>query len=137
MRWGSFAALYLATSPEVSLGEISRHLTPRLLSSLNDFRLSELSVSAEKILDCRDPASVGLSSEHLAHDTDYEASQALGAAAFAEGFEGLSSHRRPGSGTRSSSFRRIWGKGRGSKPSPAGARNSMSNAHKFTDGASS
>lgn len=85
----SFAALYLATRPETSLGEISRHLTPRLLSSLNDFRLSELSVAAEGILDCRDPTSVGLRPEHFAYDTDYEASQAIGAAAFASGFEGL------------------------------------------------
>ena len=37
------AATYLATAPEICLGEIYRHLTPELLPSLNDFRLSELS----------------------------------------------------------------------------------------------
>jgi RES domain-containing protein len=40
----SFPALYLATGPEVCLGEVYRHVTPKLLPSLNDYRLSELSV---------------------------------------------------------------------------------------------
>ena len=34
----TFPALYLATGPEVCLGEIYRHLTPELLPSPNDFR---------------------------------------------------------------------------------------------------
>ena len=41
---GSFPALYLATAPEICLGEVYRHITPELLPALNDFRLSELSV---------------------------------------------------------------------------------------------
>ena len=40
----SFPALYLATGPEVCLGEVYRHVTQKLLPSLNDYRLSELSV---------------------------------------------------------------------------------------------
>jgi hypothetical protein len=41
------------------------------------------------VLDCRDPATLGLRFDDLVHDTDYEATQAIGAAAFADGLEGL------------------------------------------------
>jgi RES domain-containing protein len=85
----AFSALYLATAPEICLGEVYRHVTPELLSSLNDFRLSELSVSLQELADCRDQASLGLSIGDLVHDTDYEATQALGAAANSRGLEGL------------------------------------------------
>jgi RES domain-containing protein len=85
----SFPALYLATSAEVCLGEVYRHVTPKLLPSLNDFRLSELSVRVEEVVDCREPAPLGLRFDDLVHDTDYEATQAIGAAAFADGLEGL------------------------------------------------
>lgn len=84
-----FPALYLATGPEVCLGEIQRHVTPKLLPLLNDFRLTELSVSVGEVADCRDPGWLGLSQEHLVHDTDYEATQAIGEAALAKGLEGL------------------------------------------------
>lgn len=84
-----FPALYLATAPEICLGEVYRHLTEELLSSLNDFRLSELSASLQAIADCRDPSTLGLSLEDLSHDTDYEATQSLGAAAESRGLEGL------------------------------------------------
>ena len=69
----TFPALYLATSPEGCLGEVYRHVTPKLLPSLNDYRLSELSVRVEAVLDCRDPAPLGLRFDDLVHDTDYEA----------------------------------------------------------------
>jgi RES domain-containing protein len=85
----SFPALYLATSLEVCLGEVYRHITPKLLPSLNDYRLSELSVRVRAVLDCRDPAHLGLPFDDLVHDTDYGATQAIGAAAFADGLEGL------------------------------------------------
>jgi RES domain-containing protein len=85
----NFPALYLATAPEICLGEVYRHVTPELLSSLNDFRLSELSVSLQELADCRGHEPLGLSTGDLVHDTDYEATQALGAAANCRGFEGL------------------------------------------------
>lgn len=85
----SFAALYLATALEICLGEIYRHVTPELLPSLNDYRISELSVRLEAVLDCRDPARLELILDRLVHDTDFEATQAIGAAAFAASFEGL------------------------------------------------
>ncbi len=84
-----FPALYLATAPEICLGEVYRHVTPELLPSLNDFRLSELSVSLHRVADCRDPSALGLTLDHLSHDTDYEATQSLGAAAHSLGLEGL------------------------------------------------
>ena len=85
----TFPALYLATGPEICLGEVYRHLTPELLPSLNDFRLSEISASLQEIADCRDPSALGLISGDLSHDTDYRATQALGAAANSLGLEGL------------------------------------------------
>jgi RES domain-containing protein len=85
----SFPALYLATGPEVCLGEVYRHVTPKLLPSLNDYRLSELSVRVGAVLDCRDPVPLGLRFDDLVHDTDYEATQEIGAAAFVDRLEGL------------------------------------------------
>lgn len=86
-----FPALYLATAPEVCLGEIYRHITPELLPSLNDFRLSELRAEIQRVADCREPSVLGLAPEDLSHDTDYRATQALGAAAGGDGdgVEGL------------------------------------------------
>ena len=84
-----FSALYLATSPEVCLGELYRHITPELLPSLNNYRLSKLFVRLMTVLDCRDPALLGLSLDDLVHDTDYEATQSIGAAAFARRAEGI------------------------------------------------
>ncbi|MBA2712170.1 MAG: RES family NAD+ phosphorylase [Rubrobacteraceae bacterium] len=84
----AFAALYLATAPEICLGEIYRHITPELLPSLNDFRLSELQANIQKVADCRDPSQLGLAPGDLSHDTDYRATQALGAAAAGSGLLG-------------------------------------------------
>ena len=85
----TFSALYLATAPEICLGEVYRHVKPELLPSLNDFRLSELSTSLQELADCRDQEPPGLSMGDLVHDTDYGATQALGAAANSRGLEGL------------------------------------------------
>lgn len=51
----AFSALYLSTGPEICLGEVYRHVNPELLGSLNNLRVSELSVRLTAILDCRDP----------------------------------------------------------------------------------
>ena len=85
----TFPALYLALGPENCLGEVYRHVTPEILPSLNDFRLSDLCVSLQQVVDCRDPSTLGLSPEDLSHDTDYRATQALGTAAYSVGLEGL------------------------------------------------
>lgn len=85
----SFSALYLATAPETCLAEIYRHITPNLLPALNDYRLSEIFVSLQGIVDCRDAKPLGLKNNHLIDDYDYEVTQALGAAALGLGVEGL------------------------------------------------
>lgn len=84
-----FPALYLATSPEICLGEMYRHVTPELLPSLNDYRLSELTVQLQAIVDCRDPNLLGLSFDDLIHDTEQDTTQSIGAAAFAKDLEGI------------------------------------------------
>lgn len=84
-----FGALYLALAPEICLGEIVRHVEPFGLVSLNGYRLSELSVRASRVADCRDHASLGLSLEDLMDDFDLSASRALGEAAFKGGLEGV------------------------------------------------
>lgn len=81
--------LYLALSPEVSLGEVLRHFTPELLPQLNEYRLSELDVELETVLDCRDPAAFGLSAEDLIRDFDFTMTQEIAAAAIAQGAEGI------------------------------------------------
>jgi len=84
-----WAALYLALSPEVSLGEVLRHFSPQLLPQLNEYRLSELEVELEAVLDCRDAAALGLSPEDLIRDYDFAITQEIAAAAIAQGAEGM------------------------------------------------
>jgi RES domain-containing protein len=84
-----WAALYLALSPEVSLGEVLRHFTPQLLPQLNEYRLSEIGVELEAILDCRDAEAFGLSPEELIRDYDFAMTQEIAAAAIAQGAGGI------------------------------------------------
>ena len=46
----TWPALYLALSAEVALGEILRHISPELLANLNEYRVSELEVEMENVL---------------------------------------------------------------------------------------
>lgn len=85
----AFSALYLSTGPEICLGEVYRHVTPELLPSLNNLRVSELSARLTAILDCRDPEFLGLRPEDLLHDNDVEVTRSIGTAAFAGGAEGI------------------------------------------------
>lgn len=84
-----WAALYLALSPEVSLGEVLRHFSPHLLPQLNEYRLSEIELELEAVLDCRDAAALGLSPEDLIRDYDFTITQEVAAAAIAQGAEGI------------------------------------------------
>lgn len=88
-RSGVWSALYLALSPESSLGEVIRHFTPQLLPQLNEYRLSEVDVELESILDCRYAAAFGLSPEDLTRDYDFAITQEIAAAAIAQGAEGI------------------------------------------------
>jgi RES domain-containing protein len=85
----TWPALYLALSPETALGELIRHVTPELLPHLNGYRISELAVELEAVVDCRDVALLGLQSAALVNDHDVELTQQIGAAIVATGHEGL------------------------------------------------
>ena len=85
----TWAALYLALSPEASLGEILRRLSPELLHHLNNYRLSELDVQLNAVLDCRDAEALGLTADDLLRGYDFTITQELGAAAVAVGAEGI------------------------------------------------
>ena len=85
----TWPALYLALRAETALGEIVRHITPELLDKLNDFRMSELEVELEAVLDCRDAAELGLSPEDLIRHYDFAITQEIAAAAIAQGAEGI------------------------------------------------
>lgn len=84
----AWAALYLALRVEVAVGEIVRHITPGLLRRLNDFRLSEIKVELGAVLDCRDPAALGLIAGDLIRDYDLDVTQELAGAAIARDTEG-------------------------------------------------
>lgn len=84
-----WAALYLALAPEVSLGEILRHISPDFLADLNDYRISELDVALESVLDLRDAAALGLDPDDLVHDYEFEITQELASAAIAREAEGI------------------------------------------------
>lgn len=86
----TFAALYLATRPEIAIAELVRHIPEKSpLQYLNNYRLSQVVVQVSKVRDCRDPGLLGLTLEDLCHDTDLRATQDIGSTVFAEGSEGL------------------------------------------------
>lgn len=84
-----WSALYLALSPEVSLGEVLRHFTPELLPQLNEYRLSEIELQLEAVFDCRDAAALGLTSNDLIRDYDFSITQQIAAAAIAQAAEAI------------------------------------------------
>jgi hypothetical protein len=71
------------------MGEVLRHFSPELLPALNEYRLSELDVELEAILDLRDAARLELSGEDLVADYDFSLTQALAASAIERGAEGI------------------------------------------------
>lgn len=84
-----FAALYLATAPEITLGEKQRHLTSANLPRMRNQVLSELRISLQAVYDISIPEEVGISSEALMDDHDYSLPQSLGAALRDRGAEAL------------------------------------------------
>jgi RES domain-containing protein len=85
----TWAALYLALSAEVALGEIIRNVSPALLAQMNDYRLSELNVELEAVLDCRDATALLLKPDDLIRDHDFAITQEIAAAAIGQGAEGI------------------------------------------------
>ena len=85
----AWPAVYLALSAEVALGEIFRHISPEFLANLNEYRVSELEVEMEAVLDCREAKALGLDPGDLVHDYEFEVAQELAAAAIARDAEGI------------------------------------------------
>ncbi len=83
-----WAALYLALSPEVGLGEVLRHFDD-LMPQLNEYRLSELAVEISVVFDCRNAASLGLTMAGLIRDGDFLLTQELAAEAITRGAEAI------------------------------------------------
>lgn len=75
-----FPALYLATAPEVSLGEKQRHMTSGSLPQMRNQVLSEFQVSLQCVYDLSKPEEFGIDSEDLIEDRDYALPQSLSAA---------------------------------------------------------
>lgn len=75
-----FPALYLATAPEITLGEKQRHLTSANLPQMRNQVLSELRISLQAVCDISRPEELGISSEALMYDHDYSFPQSLSAA---------------------------------------------------------
>lgn len=84
-----FPAVYLASAPEVSLGEKQRHLVASNLPELNNQVLSELGVRLQYVYDLSEPEKVGINREALTDDYDYSFSQSLSAALREKGAEAL------------------------------------------------
>jgi RES domain-containing protein len=85
----TWPALYLALREVICLGEVMRHLSTANLANLASYSLSELSVELSVVLDCRQPAHLGLRADDVCEDLDYTVPQAIAAAAIARGAEGL------------------------------------------------
>lgn len=88
-RSDAWSALYLALAPEASLGEVLRHFSPGLLPRLSEYRLTEIAVDLEAVLDCRDETAFGLAKGDLTKDYDFARSQTLAAAAIGVGAEAI------------------------------------------------
>jgi len=85
----AWPALYLAVGAEVAIGEVLRHISPDSLADLNDYRISELDVELESVLDLGDAAPLGLNTDDLVRDNDFEITQDLAAAAIVREAEGI------------------------------------------------
>lgn len=84
-----FPVLYLATAPEVSLGEKQRHLTAGNLPQMRNQVLSEFHVRLQAVYDLSNPEGLGIEGEDLTDDHDYTFAQSLSAALRRRGAEGF------------------------------------------------
>lgn len=84
-----FPTLYLATAPEVTVGEKQRHVTSESLPQMRNQVLSELRISLQAVCDLRAPEEVGISREALMYDHDYSFPQSISVALRDRGAEAL------------------------------------------------
>jgi RES domain len=83
----SWPGLYTSSSKEIALAEFVRQVAD--LEELANFVLSELSIKLTAVLDCRDPAALGLEEQEVLHDSDFSVAQELAGFAHEEGYEGM------------------------------------------------
>ncbi len=82
-----FPALYLATAPEVCLGEKQRHLVSGNLPQMRNQVLSELQVRLQNVCDLSSPEEFGFDAATLMEDHDYTFPQSFSAALRQRGAE--------------------------------------------------
>lgn len=82
-----FPALYLATAPEVCLGEKQRHLISGDLPQMKNQVLSELQVRLQNVCDISSPEEFGFDAATLMEDHDHIFPQSLSAALRQRGAE--------------------------------------------------
>jgi hypothetical protein len=82
----TWPALYTGIGLHVCLGEVLRNAAD---DRVRLFRYTELRVRFSAVLDCRDPADFGLTSDVLLHDFDFDAPHAVAAAARRRAAEAL------------------------------------------------
>ena len=102
-----FAALYLSVAPDVAAWEFIRNSkrpdVDEMWLRFVAVDESKLRVRVQAILDLRDPSLAGLSVTDLVTD-DYTLTQAIGAAAFTDGLEGLLAISATGMGEGRSTY---------------------------------
>ena len=83
----TFPALYTSLSPEISLAELVRHTDAATLPNLNNYRLTELAVTLQQVVDCTDPERLGLTFHEMLESTSFYYTQEIGAAVSSVGYE--------------------------------------------------
>lgn len=89
-----WTALYLSLSPEACIGEILRHISPSLLSELNDYRLTEILLQLQRVIDVRDVQTPGFSAQDLPTAASYNTPQTVARHAIERGAEACWCHRQ-------------------------------------------
>lgn len=64
-----------------------RHTAPETLPHLNNYRLTEIEVDLQRVVDCTEPDLMNLTAEDLVGDSSYRITQCLGDAVSASGCE--------------------------------------------------
>jgi RES domain-containing protein len=82
----TWPALYTAFDLAVALGELQRNVRSE---EIDQYRLTEIWVQLDEVLDCRDLAALGLVEADLFDNTDFETPRALAAAAIERNVEGI------------------------------------------------
>lgn len=85
----TWRAIYTALAPETAIGEVVRHFIPEFLTSLNQYRLTEIEVMLDAAIDCRSASAFGIEESDLTDDYELSVTRAIAAAAIARGAEAI------------------------------------------------